>query len=192
MRIAILVIALGLVLLFGCVGQTETQKRGYATVDLLEAIYNNDTALAQSSIQKGADVNDRDNRGYTMLMTAAAWGRPYIAGLLIQNGADVNAINPYGDTALLQLHSGQDTNYNADVVRILIDNGANIDAMSNGGFTPLMYSANRGKTDAVKLLIEKGANVNVKNSYNYTALYYAKQGGYTEIINILKQAGAKE
>ena len=47
--------------------------------------------IAELLIAAGADVDAKDENGYTPLFNAAYWGRKEIVELLIANGADVNA-----------------------------------------------------------------------------------------------------
>ena len=50
-----------------------------------------DLAGVQAELDKGVDVNARDNHKWTPLTHAAQFGHKEIAELLIANGADVNA-----------------------------------------------------------------------------------------------------
>ena len=52
-------------------------------------------------IDKGADVNAKNNDGWTALIWASRNGYTEIAKLLIDKGADVNAKNNYVWTALM-------------------------------------------------------------------------------------------
>jgi ankyrin repeat protein len=51
-------------------------------------------------LEHGADVDAKDSRGQTALLTAAWHGFAEVTRLLIDHGADVNVINSEGDTAL--------------------------------------------------------------------------------------------
>lgn len=57
--------------------------------------------------------------------------------LLIENGADVNLMNDFGDTALLWTN-------NFDTVKLLFDAGANINVANSVGDTALLKAASRG------------------------------------------------
>jgi ankyrin repeat protein len=59
-----------------------------------------DLAGVQAELDKGADVNTKDNGGRTPLYRAAAYGHKEIAELLIAKGADVNAKIEDGGTPL--------------------------------------------------------------------------------------------
>jgi ankyrin repeat protein len=56
--------------------------------------------IAQQLMDGGADVNVKNENGYSPLHKAAFWGRPGIAKLLIEHGADINAENNAGATPL--------------------------------------------------------------------------------------------
>ena len=78
---------------------------------------------------------------------------------LLGSGADVNARDQRGRTALLcAVSRGQ-----IDLVKLLLDKGADVNAKGEHGWTPLMEAANRGRSEVAKLLLEKGADVNLKH-----------------------------
>ena len=60
-----------------------------------------DHELVGLLVNNGADVNTRDNKGFTALIIASEWGRSEVARLLIEKGADINTQNIEGASALL-------------------------------------------------------------------------------------------
>ena len=53
-------------------------------------------------LDKGADVNAEDLRGYTALMAASDTGQLKAVKVLVDKGADINAEDVNGRTALFQ------------------------------------------------------------------------------------------
>ena len=97
---------------------------------------------------------------------------------LIQEGADVNAVDSRGKTPLIYVAEYSKI---PDVLRALIENGADINAVDESGKTPLMHAADRhcdgdihSNPDALLVLIENGADVAIKVN-NYRALDYADE-----------------
>ncbi|MEI8344599.1 MAG: ankyrin repeat domain-containing protein, partial [Candidatus Omnitrophota bacterium] len=67
---------------------------------LVDLVRNNHLDDVLEAIQKGADVNERSRYGETPLMEASALGYQDITESLIARGADLNAVNDAGQTAL--------------------------------------------------------------------------------------------
>ena len=84
---------------------------------LREAIEKGDIEAVQQHLVAGADVNAKDENGWTALHYAAVNGHKEIAELLIDNGAEVNAKDNSGYTPLyfadgeiahfLRIHGGK-------------------------------------------------------------------------------------
>ena len=90
---------------------------------------------------------------------------------LIQEGADVNAVDGFGNTVLMFAALG---NSNPDVLRVLIENGADVNAAKNDGITPLMFAANRNSNpDITQVLIKNDAGVNAADNEGRTPLMLA-------------------
>ena len=68
-------------------------------------------------IENGADVNQKQNFGWTALIFAARNGYKEVCILLIENGADVNQKDNDGETALGRAR-------NEAIKKLLRDNGA--------------------------------------------------------------------
>ena len=76
--------------------------------------------------------------------------------VLIQNGADVNAVDKNKLTAL---HIAAKKGH-VDVAKVLIQNGADVNAVDKNKFTALHFAAENGHVDVAKVLIQNGADVN--------------------------------
>ena len=87
---------------------------------LMEASRKGDTDQVQALLAKGADVNAKDNDGFTALMWAAFYDRTETVQALLAKGADVNAKENHGATALM----GAKRKGHKEIVRILKQSGA--------------------------------------------------------------------
>jgi ankyrin repeat protein len=87
-------------------------------------------------------------KGKTM-KTEVATMKTEIVKLLIDNGADVNAIRDWdGRSALIWAASHGRT----DIVKLLIDNGADVNAKNNKGETALKIATTKNNTKIVDML----------------------------------------
>jgi ankyrin repeat protein len=154
---------------------------------LFQAVRNNDLAFLKAQFAKGADVNSRDRRESTLLMHAAAFGSPEAVKLLLDSGADVNARNSLGATALLW---GAD---NPPIAKLLVDKGADVNAASTKGKrTPLMVAARcDGCSETVSLLLSKGADPKAKAKQGETALQIATDANDLDTMRLLLAKGAE-
>jgi uncharacterized protein len=80
---------------------------------------------------------------------------------LIKNGADVNARDEQGVTALMY---AAENNQNLEVAKALISAGADVNARGEKGVTALMEAAKKNTNPKViKTLIENGAEISDKD-----------------------------
>jgi ankyrin repeat protein len=105
-----------------------------------------------------------------------------IVDLLIENGADVNAVNWIKQTPLFLCQS----QIYSDIIDLLIDNGANVNAIDKAGETPLFHLVLC--LPVIEQLFHRGAHVNVRNWCGQTPLHAAKR--YHSIIQFLISNGA--
>ena len=69
--------------------------------ELLSAARAGDSALVENLLDRGADIEARDNNhGYTALMLASFNGQAAVVETLLNRGAHINARNDIGETAL--------------------------------------------------------------------------------------------
>ena len=125
------------------------------------------------------------------LVKAIVAGQLDAAKDLLAHGADVNARNPDGTTALMAAAEGNAylTN-NATAVQTLLDKGANVDLQDSRGRTALFRAVSDGKDDAVKLLLAHKANPDQKEVGGTTPLLEALTYGRTVAIDLLLASGA--
>ena len=85
------------------------------------------------------------------LCDACIAGDSVAVRVLIENGADVNASNPYKGSPLFYACF----NGHTDVVRVLLDKGARVDVVDEGKYTPLHWACWGEKVELLKLILEK-------------------------------------
>ncbi len=159
-----------------------------------------DPAKVRLLVDRGADVNARSKLGRTPLMSAAAIaGASETVRLLLAKGADPQAKDTHGNSALLTAADAGDP----ETVRLLLEKGLDANSADEGGNTALMSAAGNCDLEAVKLLLAKGADVNAANRFGgkvkngpialtkLTALHLAAPFGSPELIRTLLAAGAK-
>jgi len=152
-------------------------------------------------------------------MSAAARGMANVVATLCKAGAEINATDKNGRTALMHasdvgyvgavkelIKRGADLtitckffkktalifaagNGHLDVIMALCRAGADINAESGTGRTPLMVAGYSGHIDSVAFLCRSGAEVN-KACDGMTALILASNRGEWRAVEVLLQHGA--
>jgi len=118
------------------------------------------------------------------LYNAAMEGLYQSTKILVDTGADVNAVEGDNDTALLVASSRG----HYAIVELLIGAGADVNA--GGADRPALVAASsRGHTAIVQLLIDAGVDVNAGGA-DRSALVEASYYGHTAIFQLLIDAGA--
>ena len=86
----------------------------------------------------------------------------------LENGADVNAKDFLGNTALFLAVFGD--RENLDIIKMLLKNGADVNATNNDGNTLLHELSYGPDLDIIKMLLEHGADINAINKKGESVL----------------------
>lgn len=114
---------------------------------LIRAAGNGDVQQVQNLLERGADIEAKDDFDNTPLHCAAFNGHESVARLLLKNKANINAKDGFDWTPL---HWAVSAGHEA-VVRLLLENNADIKAKDIYGDTPLQLAASERQA-IVKLL----------------------------------------
>ncbi len=148
---------------------------------LWAAVRNGDAKAVQALLDKGADVNAKNEIGITALWIAASNGKANVVEVLLERGADVNARDGIWYQTPLSLALGAfGGDGNADIVKRLLKAGAkDLDAAA--------MTAARGKVALLQQVLDTGK---VKQDALDAALFAAPESR-KEVRAALKKAGAK-
>lgn len=119
-------------------------------------------------IEAGADVNAVNEFRQTPLHKAIELGRRETAELLLDKGANINAVTI--GVKETPLHVAVRYNSHKELVELLLEKGANVNAVDNLGMTPLHFALKYDQEELVGLLLKKGANVNAVDKKGRTPL----------------------
>ena len=152
--------------------------------------------LIVTLLDKGADVNTKDDYGTPLLHAAQAACETQASDvfrLLLARGADITVRTNYGHTVLMQVlgFSGTKPDTEMDMVQALIEKGANLLEKDPHGDTALALAACGRAPEIVKLLLDHGDDVNGVDEYGLTPLLWAcSRQASTSVIKALLERGA--
>jgi ankyrin repeat protein len=124
--------------------------------------------------------------GVPPLVDAVRRGDRAVAHAELQKGADANAVEPDGTTALHWAAYRND----AEIAEALIRAGARVEATNRYGVRPLSLASQGGYAAIVKILLAAGADPNVALASGETALMAAARSGSVAAVEALVARGA--
>ncbi|CAM9835929.1 unnamed protein product [Ectocarpus fasciculatus] len=152
--------------------------------------------VAEALLSAGADINRRfGEREISALDVGAGQGHVDFIRTLIEHGADVDATNYRGVTAL---HHATANNM-VEAMDVLLRAGADVRSMDESGHTVLHMAAAAqpcAKAATLALLLEYGADVHAQTKWGTAVLAYvtARAGSQdaVEVVDLLLRWGADE
>lgn len=206
-------------ILMAASGSKFNNNKNISAVDLklLESLSQNSAKIMQMIIDKvDKKLINNSLEGKTPLIIAV--GNSYIdtAKILIENGANINAVDIEGWSALSYAVNNGDIEIaklllenkakikdelliaikspivesRINIMKLLIDNKANINYTNENGFNPLNIAIESGDMELTKFLITNGANVNSLMQDGVSLIGYAIAQNNMDLLQILIENGA--
>ena len=116
-----------------------------------------------------------------LLLTACDNGNLEAIKSALEKGADVNARDVYGRTALMIVFYWK----NIHAADYLLSKGADLQAKDFYGENALMEAAREGNIDIVRYLVEKGIRIDLTAKRNNTALQLAAEENHLDVVKNL-------
>jgi len=178
----------------------QTEKQAESALDIFkiksketkEVVFENtkeEKKEEKKEIQKSTTITNSaaQNQFFAAIKT---WNEETIRNSLT-NGANINAYNEFGQTALFMVIDG--SNNELSRVKFLVSNGSDVNARHEKSWTTVLcWAMYRGTIETVKYLVSNGANVNALSGMEQTCtLNSAIESKNLEAVKILVEAGAK-
>ncbi|KAM8795051.1 DNA-binding protein RFXANK [Eudromia elegans] len=126
-------------------------------------------------LRKGENlVNKRDERGFTPLIWAAAFGEIETVRQLLEWGADPHVLAKERESALSLASMGGYT----DIVTALLERNVDINSYDWNGGTPLLYAVRGNHVKCVEALLARGADLTTEADSGYTPMDLAVALGH--------------
>jgi len=197
----------------------ELKSVGGETPLLLAASLDRRNAV-DALLKRGAALEARDDYQRTaLILCARERGQAATGRVLIEAGADVNAVDKFGDSALdlaawrgkrefvdLLLQKGARTPIGGErwreglslaasqgltnLFRRLTEGGQDLKAMAASDKSLLAAAAAGGSAEIVGVLLDKGFDPARPDRFGWTPLHYAARDGRTDAARILVEKGA--
>lgn len=144
-------------------------------------------ASLTSTVQAQVAPSAVEAARYTGLLAAAQQGDLAKAKKLLAAGANVNARDPYGRTAVhISTHARQ-----RELIRVLAQAGADLELLENDRYDAVTIAAVADDEESLRVLLSLGASAKLTTSrYDGTALIAAAHLGHDGVVKQLIAAGA--
>lgn len=129
-------------------------------------------------LRKGDNlVNKPDERGFTPLIWASAFGEIETVRFLLEWGADPHILAKERESALSLASTGGYT----DIVGLLLERDVDINTYDWNGGTPLLYAVRGNHVKCVEALLARGADLTTEADSGYTPMDLAVALGFRKV-----------
>ena len=150
----------------------------------LELFKNNDYLRVKKHIKNGADLEETNDVGESILAVAIRSRCDFdLLMLLVESGVDAFDFDDEG-VSILDMAITYD---NIEMVQYLIAKGINVsNTTRRSGFTPLMAAACYGRVEIVKILLANGVDQTASDSKGFTAVDFARKMNKKSVLALLE------
>ncbi|GAA0133945.1 ankyrin repeat domain-containing protein [Paenibacillus sp. YSY-4.3] len=149
-------------------------------VTLLAACQADSGSIKQLSNASQSEEKKVENMNQQLIVSAEKGDTVHVLKLL-QDGADINARDESGRTAVMAATYSN----KADMVKVLIQHCADINIRDNSLNNVFLYAGASGYLEIVKLAIDADADTKLTNRFGGTALIPASERGHVEVVQEL-------
>lgn len=176
------------ILLFSTHSQAIQTQTAFTREALLQnAIKAGHIEDVRSLLADGMNVNQSFEDGISPLHIAVINNQEEIVELLMQMGANVNAVETNIGASPLHLAALYGR---VNIANQLIRKGANVNGNMKFNITPLLVAAQFNQPQIIELLLNNKANLNHTDQEGFSALHFAAQNGDDVTAKMLLERGA--
>ena len=126
----------------------EVKEKSTGTTPLLNTSSIGLNKIVQLLLDKGADMEAKNNNGFSALFLAVINKHEPVVRTLFEKGGNLQAQT---ETKSTPIHGAAERGHEM-LVRFLLDRGASADTRDDKGFTPLLLASANGHETVVKVL----------------------------------------
>ena len=169
--------ALRLMVQQGADVNTPVGEEGQEATPIERATRSGDASLLRVLVMAGADVNQTDSKGCTLLYGAADRGCMEMVRSLLGIGADMSKGDATDGSTPLKAAANKG---HLEVVRALVEAGTDANHSDTDGWTSSRAATSEGHVRVVRALLEAGASANQSGPTSWTTLTNASDEVHVE------------